>query len=130
MQLLKLKRRITDEQDEFLRGNGKKSKRRTAKVEDYDKDLFVHCKDGEVKAVKEEDGSLLFWLFPNAFEPGDVARAYAHLTTVNGDATSRPEVVEGDVVIRPRSDGSKSNQSRIDRNVSEAYWKRCVNSSV
>jgi hypothetical protein len=118
MRLLKLKRSLSKEADLALREPTPLAPQLT----DYDQKNFVHSADGEAKALKD-DGSILFWLIPNAFEPTDLHKAYEHLKTVKGSCANRPETTGTTREMRPRSDGSESNQYRAPLEVVEKYKK-------
>jgi hypothetical protein len=106
MRQLRLKRILTIEQDKFLRGAGdKKLKPLQPKLTDYDPENFVRPSDGETQ-IFEDDGSLLAWIIPNAFELDACQKAYDWLKRVRGDAASRPEVVGEKNERRVRGDSS------------------------
>lgn len=104
MPQLKLKRHLTSEQDLALR----EPKPLQATEADFDRENYIESRQGDAQGFKE-DGSLLFWVIKDAFEPGECLRAYEHLRKVNGDPTSRSEVTGGGQETRKRSDGSDSN---------------------
>src|SRR5882757_2239667 len=104
MRQLNLKRHLTDEQDLALR----EPKPLQAKETDFDQENYIESRQGDVQAFKE-DGSLLFWVIKDAFDPAICLRAYDHLKQVNGDPTSRSEVTGGGQQTRKRADGSASN---------------------
>jgi hypothetical protein len=126
MQPLKLPRVLTKEADELLRGTnrkGKASKKRAREgVEsDYDPEHFFHS-DKEVKVLKEEDGSLLFWLLPKTFDEPLLHKAYDYLKTVHGSCTDRPEVTGTKNQKQRWKDGKISKQLRVDPKTRKRYW--------
>ena len=95
MRQLRLKRVLSKEEDEFLRGRGSRKLKPLQPTEkDFDPDKLI-APGEDVQVLKDEDGSLLFMVLTGAFEMKDVARAYESLKTVKGDCTTRTEVTGG-----------------------------------
>ena len=113
---LNLKRILTEEEDLALR----KPVPIQGTEADYDEANFVRPEHGEVKALKD-DGSLLFWVIPNVYDPAALKRAYDHLKTVNGDCATRPSTVAATRELRPRLDKTIGRQLRTPQEIVKKY---------
>jgi hypothetical protein len=127
-----LKRVLSKEEDEHLRGVGKdkQGKEKLPLHPDHTEyDLLLRPEDGEVEALKE-DGSLLFHLIPGVFERADMERGFRHLKKVHGDCTTRPETTGTKNVLQQYVDGSDTNMLRAPKEVTEEYRKKGCRASI
>jgi len=98
-----------------------------AEEKDFDpENLIGPYEDAE---AYKEDGTLLFRVVADAFDMDHVLQAYNHVTTVNGDPTSRTSVTGGGRVKRPRADNSVSNQSRSSKEKQEKAPTELISSA-
>jgi hypothetical protein len=129
---LTLKRVLSKDEDEHLRGVGK-DKRGNEKLplhpDHTEYDLLLGSADGEVEVLKE-DGSLLFHLIPGVFERADMERGFRHLKKVHGDCTTRPETTGTKNVLQRYADGLDTNMLRAPKEVTAAYRKKGCRANI
>src|ERR1700686_597839 len=119
MRQLHLKRHLTSEQDLALR----EPTPLQAKEADFDRDNYVESRQGDARGFKE-DGSLLFQVVKDAFDPGKCLSTYEHLVKVNGDATSRAEVTGGGHETCRYADGTETNIVASTPEKIAEYWEK------